>query len=260
MGPALLLDPMRGALSEPDPQVGALFQNPMMARQVAAMRAANARPDVTDLFGYGPDWGSYLANLQSNIQQQYPIDPSQVQRGALNAALAVGPQMTVFHGSPHSFTKFDMSKVGTGEGSTAYGHGLYFAENPKVAGQYATDLKGQTYRVDLPDEHIAKMIDWDKPIKDQPKLQEIAKQLGIRDRVNIAERPDLGDYHYVDAVGADLVDAVIEKFGKEGATEFFRQSGIPGIRYLDLGSRSGGAGTSNFVVFDDNLPKILGRE
>ena len=35
--------------------------------------------------------------------------------------------------------------------------------------------------------------------------------------------------------------------------------GIPGIRYLDGGSRTAGEGTSNFVLFDDQLPRILER-
>src|SRR3990167_3149930 len=50
--------------------------------------------------------------------------------------LTTEPMVTVFHGSPHEFTQFDASKIGTGEGAQAYGHGLYFAENPKVAGNY----------------------------------------------------------------------------------------------------------------------------
>ena len=36
---------------------------------------------------------------------------------------------TVWHGSPHKFYAFDASKIGTGEGAQAYGHGLYFAGN-----------------------------------------------------------------------------------------------------------------------------------
>src|SRR5512139_1797003 len=43
----------------------------------------------------------------------------------------------VWHGSPHKFDKFDSSKIGTGEGAQAYGHGLYLAESPEVATQYA---------------------------------------------------------------------------------------------------------------------------
>jgi hypothetical protein len=38
-----------------------------------------------------------------------------------------------------------------------------------------------------------------------------------------------------------------------------RQAGIPGIKYLDGGSRNAGQGSSNFVVFDDGLLKILER-
>ena len=54
---------------------------------------------------------------------------------------------TAWHGSPHKFDEFDMSKIGTGEGAQAYGHGLYAAENPKVAREYANMLghKGWEY-------------------------------------------------------------------------------------------------------------------
>jgi hypothetical protein len=46
-----------------------------------------------------------------------------------------------YHGSPHDFERFDSSKIGTGEGAQAYGHGLYLAENEAVAKQYR-DLLG----------------------------------------------------------------------------------------------------------------------
>jgi hypothetical protein len=39
--------------------------------------------------------------------------------------------------------------------------------------------------------------------------------------------------------------------------EFMREAGIPGIKYLDQGSRGAGAGTRNFVVFDDKLISIV---
>jgi len=39
-----------------------------------------------------------------------------------------------YHSSPHDYDKFDLSKIGTGEGAQSYGHGLYFAENPAVSG------------------------------------------------------------------------------------------------------------------------------
>src|SRR5574337_1974390 len=50
-----------------------------------------------------------------------------------------------YHGSPHKFDAFDASKIGTGEGAQAYGHGLYFAQNEGVANSYRgePDLKYQ---------------------------------------------------------------------------------------------------------------------
>ena len=55
--------------------------------------------------------------------------------------------MTLFHGTPHKFNKFDLSAIGTGEGAQAFGHGLYFAENPGVAGQYKDTLGGRNQDV-----------------------------------------------------------------------------------------------------------------
>ena len=51
-------------------------------------------------------------------------------------ANALNMGIRAFHGSPHSFDKFSMDKIGTGEGAQAYGHGLYFAENEGVAKGY----------------------------------------------------------------------------------------------------------------------------
>jgi len=51
------------------------------------------------------------------------------------------PSIVAYHGTPHTIKgKFDISKVGTGEGAQAYGHGMYFAENPNVAIQYKNIL------------------------------------------------------------------------------------------------------------------------
>ncbi|HUU25578.1 MAG TPA: hypothetical protein VMW68_08470, partial [Methyloceanibacter sp.] len=70
--------------------------------------------------------------------------------GGLGALPMIPGMVRMFHGSPHKFApepgapagRFDFGKIGTGEGAQAFGHGLYFAENPKVAGQYRKDLAG----------------------------------------------------------------------------------------------------------------------
>jgi hypothetical protein len=52
--------------------------------------------------------------------------------------------LRAFHGSPHDFDRFDLSKIGTGEGAQAYGHGLYFADSENVAKSYRDALSGKS--------------------------------------------------------------------------------------------------------------------
>ena len=44
--------------------------------------------------------------------------------------------------------------------------------------------------------------------------------------------------------------------GSGATSDRLREAGIPGIRYLDQGSRGAGEGTRNFVIFDDSLISI----
>src|SRR5882757_4318907 len=89
---------------------------------------------------YAPSYPQVQGALQS--ARQSFVDPSAA--GAVSAAmnaLPIGrlmPGIRAYHGSPYNFDRFDMSKIGTGEGAQSYGHGLYFAENPTVAAEYRT--------------------------------------------------------------------------------------------------------------------------
>lgn len=86
---------------------------------------------------YNPGSNTFdLRELQDNPRAQIMAD----------AALGLSGGI-VWHGSPHKFSKFDMSKIGTGEGAQAYGHGLYFADNPNVAKSYLR-LEDKTLSVD----------------------------------------------------------------------------------------------------------------
>lgn len=56
-------------------------------------------------------------------------------------------QMVAWHGSPHTFDKFDSSKIGTGEGAQAYGHGIYFTDKESIADYYKEKLGEQNLYV-----------------------------------------------------------------------------------------------------------------
>jgi hypothetical protein len=43
---------------------------------------------------------------------------------------------TVYHATPHDWDRFDMSKIGTGEGNKDYGYGAYVAQEPLVSHKY----------------------------------------------------------------------------------------------------------------------------
>ncbi|MBX2989455.1 MAG: hypothetical protein KF802_16320 [Bdellovibrionaceae bacterium] len=243
-----------------------------------------------------------------------------------------------YHGSPHDFDKFDISKIGTGEGAQAYGHGLYFAESPNVAQQYRDQLAGDFFKTPsgalfdpttlqhmntratltrtkdleaaikrgmdiLPNAPAAtkgmlesdlailrelknqggltqapgrmyevninarpdQFLDWDKPLSQQnknvqgafekfvssPQGEALAKEFhSYKPNAKLTDLPEWQDPYggtlYRNAFGGWL-----------NSNKALQEAGIPGIRYLDQGSRGQGNGTFNYVVFNDALIDIL---
>lgn len=66
-----------------------------------------------------------------------PTDP-RIQFSLDDEGHAITPdgKIVAYHGTPHDFDRFDISKIGTGEGAQAFGHGLYFAGSESVANYY----------------------------------------------------------------------------------------------------------------------------
>ncbi len=54
--------------------------------------------------------------------------------------------MMVYHGSPYKFSKFDPTKIGSGEGTAAYGVGTYVAEAPETAMSYKSMATKPSFR------------------------------------------------------------------------------------------------------------------
>jgi len=126
---------------------------------------------------------------------------------------------------------------------------------------------GALYKVDLPDEHIAKMLDWDKPLSQQswyrPVADVVKEYKGAGKNVDAyAKLISKANARGGEITGRQLYEGMLSQFGGSQAkvSEFMREAGIPGIRYLDGSSRAGGKGTSNFVVFDPKHMNIIGRE
>jgi hypothetical protein len=230
------------------------------------------------------------------------MQPSEAEAGPVAAIRRLLNPIRAYHGSPYDFERFDMSKIGTGEGAQAYGHGLYFAENKGVAADYRKRLapgnpanvtpdeeavaaikpkwdeistklravreasgermtpessalqnhldalydhamqdtldrkpwltQGRMYEVNI-HAQPEQFLDWDKPLAQQaPEVQQIAA-------------------HWPKATGEEIYRGLsravtqdptnpLWRFGTRNpdvATEYLREAGIPGIKYLDQGSR-----------------------
>jgi hypothetical protein len=126
---------------------------------------------------------------------------------------------------------------------------------------------GNLYKIDLPDEYIGKMLDWNKPLtKDAP--QEIKEAFN-----NIVKNyPELKDKFFEgfkQSKPGNYYYSLLNDYAKTGdlvknqefASNVLQKAGITGIRYLDEGSRNVGKGTSNFVVFpgNENMLQMLER-
>lgn len=285
-----------------------------------------------------------------------------------------------FHGSPHDFERFSTEHIGSGEGAQAFGWGLYFAENPAIAGDYHRRLsdpapieevklgslrfgdfngfdytrkasqnnleniraslaeellidenmlrgigaggfqehvlktldekieqykdewpeavkdaetlrrmlsapgavsirfgeqQGGVYQVDIPDEVVARALDWDKPLSQQG--QEVRKSLegaGFADNTaQVAEFDDallsaLQTDEMVDVPkqprdpsGEEIYHELTRRLGSDkAASQYLDSIGIHGIKYDDAPSRGSDEGTHNIVVFNDENVKITHKD
>ena len=150
---------------------------------------------------------------------------------------------------------------------------------------------GQLYKVDLADEQIPKMLDWDKPLKEQKPILDLLAAKLEGTKVGNALGVYKGNIPLLSLSGGNMAGAmpasaigrdflrhlgdIARKYdgnelneifrangGKQDAavSQFLQQNGITGIKYLDAGSRGAGEGTRNFIPFDPDHAKIIGRE
>ena len=120
---------------------------------------------------------------------------------------------------------------------------------------------GHLYEVEIPDEAIGRMLDWDAPLSEQPKhiIEAIRANPAVNQRLGM----------WVNSFGRDKVkgEEIYEAFAQapsggmsrdpEAASKALNEAGIPGIRYLDKGSLASGERTRNIVVFNpDDITSV----
>jgi hypothetical protein len=136
-------------------------------------------PGVGDVTGLAADVDMYMRDPESRNIPNYLLTAA----GALPflpAASQVRKGIKAYHGSPYSFDRFSTEQIGTGEGAQAYGQGLYFAENEKVAKEYrdqltpndlvVTDSAGRTISIPFAAQNEATEVFKNNPINEAKKI------------------------------------------------------------------------------------------
>lgn len=137
-----------------------------------------------------------------------------------------------------------------------------------------TRATGQTYRVDVPEND--RLLDHDLPLSKQPervrqaieaalpKLEQLARSKGMpeKDIAYLLKFFEPKDGIRGESIYEAIGDLASGKLGASDdaprlASEFLRDIGVPGLRYLDEGSRAQKDGTHNYVIWDENEVRIL---
>ncbi|MDN5937296.1 MAG: hypothetical protein L0H83_01405, partial [Salinisphaera sp.] len=153
--------------------VGAMWQEPGFMRELAAATDPSTFKRIVNAIL------AWLDNIQAKIKGHKPgvflekhTDNAAAVRRAVLSGIAdmakageiqtiatdhpLVQRMVAWHGSPHDFERFSMHAIGTGEGTQAYGWGLYLSSAKEVGEYYqealARDLlelpNGKTMRLD----------------------------------------------------------------------------------------------------------------
>lgn len=104
--------------------------------KVVAKEVAHDFPGMLSKLGKGWEDAPVINQAGDFLHGSAEMDRLNQNLAMLNDDGTLSKGILAYHGTPHEFNKFDISKVGTGEGAQAYGHGLYFAEHPDVAESY----------------------------------------------------------------------------------------------------------------------------
>lgn len=128
------------------------------------------------------------------------------------------------------------------------------ADNAEILSGISAKAPGHMYEVNI-NANPEDFLDWDRPLSEQSeKVRGAAAALDVPN----AHRPHVtgsAAYHHL---AAAPIDAGISSRGRNDlAADALREAGIPGIRYLDQGSRGAGEGSRNYVVFNDALIDII---
>ena len=160
--PAMSPEPLEGTLRSG----GALGQAGLPA-DGAQGYTADVLQHLKDVISGKVAAGGALAQNNYDPRQSFAqnaLNPAAIEQ-ATDIGMGVGPgAIRAWHASPYDFNKFDLSKIGSGQGAASYGRGLYFAESPAVSGprgSYDLEFTAKNlgkYDLNQGEDHILRLL------------------------------------------------------------------------------------------------------
>ncbi len=162
-----------------------------------------------------------------------------------------------YHGSAYKFDRFDINKVGTGNGLNKFGYGLYFTDSESLAEYYASEnykSKGtglNIYKVKLYE--LEYFYPWEEECSEEIYSNVIRSltDLGYEKDANDMqeEYEEYGDRWPI----RSLYEWLASVFGSsKEVTKFLYKNGISGVIADDIDDRG-----KIYVAFSDRIIKIV---
>lgn len=162
-----------------------------------------------------------------------------------------------YHGSPHSFSRFDASRIGTGFGAADFAVGHNFASLPEVADYYRKTLPGagKVYEVAI-DSRPESLLEYERILAGEPGGRAVAALRSTRPPwIQEGRLRELESGVAIDPMQQWAVVQAIRGMAKSpaGAAALLRH-GIHGVSHSD--PTRIGAGTRNYVMFPGTEDRI----
>jgi hypothetical protein len=174
----------------------------------------------------------------------------------------LGAEKVFYHGSAHVFDRFDFDRIGSGDGLSVFGHGLYFTDTYETAVFYAKDLSigklkstgFNLYTVSI--RGLDNFYNWEEETPHHV-AERIVKKLikaGHTDDAELIENEfnDYGNYWELNSM-YEILTGILGS--KKEVSEFLDMCGVSGV----IGKSRSQSGLV-YTVYDDRLIKILNVE
>jgi hypothetical protein len=186
--------------------------------QAGLQSLKDAMVNVMDTLGVDEAINYFNTNVVPNLNRAFGAEATKEIGSAILMStpfVRKVPGIKAYHGSPHDFDEFSMEQIGTGEGAQAYGSGLYFAQQEKIAKEYRDNLTKRDFEYE---EKLMEEYKKAEANQDYYRLEMLERAMlhdtpkDFRDIASDADYDD--DYRQAAADMADEIEAMDVDFGR----------------------------------------------